>query len=564
MINFFGKTFRTVFLFIVLFELLSFLGYFYPMVNKAGFFIITAAVLALSLYKLEYGIYIALAELFVGSKGYLFYFEQGGLAISIRVALWLIVMSVWLGAKLRKKIAEKRGRITQKDAEEKNFLRIPYFSYFFILFIFIGWGLINGILRGNDLGNVFFDFNNWLYFALIFPIYNVIASPPADEAGSKATKQSRLGGDISELNPPCPLPPAAGLKGVLMDIFQIFTAAILWLCVKTFFLLFVFSHNIQSITYELYRWTRVSGIGEVTQVADGFSRIFFQSHIFVLVGFFVFLVLLTIQKDVAHRPHPISLPASLAGGLTKERGDFTLFSVVCFLLSVIIITFSRSFWAALIAGLLIYCLFFAFYKIGWRKFFIAKGVILVSFVLAIGIIFGVIKFPYPKPTAVFSTEFLSERATAIYGEAGASSRWALLPKLWAQIKKTPVLGQGFGATVTYKTSDPRVLESSPTGEYTTYAFEWGWLDIWLKLGVFGLLAYFILAGKIIYDGLIKNSKLKIQNDNKKFKIILGFTIGLLVIFVVNIFSPYLNHPLGIGYLILAAALIGANQSSPLA
>ena len=56
------------------------------------------------------------------------------------------------------------------------------------------------------------------------------------------------------------------------------------------------------------------------------------------------------------------------------------------------------------------------------------------------------------------------------------------------------MGRGFGATVTYQTRDPRILADNGSGEYTTYAFEWGWLDIWLKLGIFGLAAYFLLIG----------------------------------------------------------------------
>ena len=149
-----------------------------------------------------------------------------------------------------------------------------------------------------------------------------------------------------------------------------------------------------------------------------------------------------------------------------------------------------------------------------------------------------------------ATALLSERVSQITGEAGVSSRWALLPELWDKIKQAPILGQGFGSIITYQSSDPRVLQSSPTGEYTTYAFEWGWLDIWLKLGLFGLIAYLSLVGKIIVDGIFRNKA--------KDKIIYGLTIGIAVISAVSIFSPYMNHPLGIGYLILVSAMLSRN------
>ena len=103
---------------------------------------------------------------------------------------------------------------------------------------------------------------------------------------------------------------------------------------------------------------------------------------------------------------------------------------------------------------------------------------------------------------------------------------------------------GFGSVVTYRTNDPRILSSSPNGLYTTYAFEWGWLDVWLKLGFLGLLAYIILFLKIITDGLKINKSLS-----------LSLTVGLLVLMAVNIFSPYINHPLGIGYLVMAICIM---------
>ena len=103
-----------------------------------------------------------------------------------------------------------------------------------------------------------------------------------------------------------------------------------------------------------------------------------------------------------------------------------------------------------------------------------------------------------------------------------------------------------------KTSDPRIVASNATGKYTTYALEWGWLDIWLKLGLFGFLAYLLLIGKILKSGFmfLENSE-----DAKKRNITLGLVIGLIVIMCVNIFTPYLNHPLGIAYLIFMSVII---------
>ena len=170
---------------------------------------------------------------------------------------------------------------------------------------------------------------------------------------------------------------------------------------------------------------------------------------------------------------------------------------------------------------------------------------ILTIILSLALSLIIIKFPYPAPAGIFdASSLLSERATQLSDEAGASSRWQLLPELWGKIKTAPILGRGFGATVTYKSQDPRILSTNYSGEYTTYAFEWGWLDVWLKIGLLGLLAYISLLSKLIYDAIKTNSYL-----------CFSLAAGLIIIFFVNIFSPYFNHPLGIGFLIVIASIV---------
>jgi O-antigen ligase len=460
------------------------------MLNKGSFFVITILTLILSLYKLEYGIWFVITDLLIGSKGgYLFYFESGGAVISIRMALWLVVMAVWAGKTINSWIKNKKLEI--------DFFKSSYFFYFLILFIFISWGAFNGFLKGNGYGNIFFDFNNWLYFALIFPIYDVLSSS----------------------------------EEKLKDFFKLFLACSAWIIFKTFFLLFIFSHNIIGVVDWLYRWVRITGVGEITNMGLGFSRIFLQSQIFVLIGFFIFLFLLIeIIKEDSY--------------LKNKNFWFSFFGLGASL-SVILISLSRSFWVGLSFGVVSFFIYLFLKKERRKKILPAIAYLFLAGIASIALLVLTAKFPYPRPAGEFSAaDILSARALALSGEAAVSSRWSLLPRLWGEIKKAPLLGKGFGATVTYKSSDPRVLETNPKGEYTTYSFEWGWLDIWLKIGFFGLLAYLILIGKIFIAG--------IRSENK---IILALMFGLLAISVVNVFSPYLNHPLGIGYLLICAAVI---------
>ena len=118
--NFFDKRFRLIFLFIILAEIISFAGYLFPAINVSAFFVISLLTLILSLYRLEYGLAILLIELFIGSKGYLFYFASNGLTISLRIALWLIIISVWLGQTINSWIKNKKLEIKLKIGIKKN------------------------------------------------------------------------------------------------------------------------------------------------------------------------------------------------------------------------------------------------------------------------------------------------------------------------------------------------------------------------------------------------------------------------------------------------------------
>lgn len=490
--------FKRVLLFIILAELLSLCGFLVPEFNSVAFFVIILLTLILALYKLDYGLWIVLAELIIGSKGYLFFFEYSGLVVSIRIALWLVIMSVWLAKLITNAIKTKRVKL--------EFLKSPYSPYFFILFLFILWGSVNGWLNNNDYGNIFFDLNGWLYFSLIFPAFTII-------------KESHA----------------------LKNFINVASAAITWLIFKTYFLLFVFSHNLIGLTEEVYRWVRVSGVGEITQVQGGFYRIFFQSHIFILIAFFALLWLL---------PNIYSNK--------KAINKIVLLSALSCLLSVVLLSFSRSFWVGLVVGTVLYLALVA-NLFGSRKLLSVIGSLFIVSIVSVGLIVLTVNFPYPRPLGGFTTTtLLSERASAISGEAAVSSRWELLPELWGEIIKSPITGKGFGHTVTYETKDPRALLSSATGEYTTYAFEWGWLDIWLKLGIFGIIAYLVLLIKLMEHG-IKQISFDKPLDNEKL-MIMGVVTGLLVLSVVNIFTPYLNHPLGIGYIIIAGAMLNTGRT----
>src|SRR3989344_8360151 len=145
MFGFFKKhQILTFFLSFFALEILSFFGFLYPPAGAALFWIAAASVLIVSLWRIEYGLLIVLAELLIGSKGYLFALDFGGTTVSIRLALFLVVMGVWLAGFIIKK--QYRGFWT----------RIPFLGWYALIFAALGLGSAQALILGNNFSNLFF------------------------------------------------------------------------------------------------------------------------------------------------------------------------------------------------------------------------------------------------------------------------------------------------------------------------------------------------------------------------------------------------------------------------
>ncbi|HNU81484.1 MAG TPA: O-antigen ligase family protein [bacterium] len=475
-----------IFSLIILVELLSFTAYFLPQLQI--YLLITAflAVFFLSLSSLESGLLVALAELVIGSKGHLFSASIFGVSVSLRLVIWLALM---LASCI---FIFRRGFPTVWRTKLFNFSYWPWVS---VLAAFIILAFVHGYLRGNGASDIFTDGNAWFYLGLLLP--TILAYSQIDDK-----QEQRLR--------------------------AVFFTAIFWLSLKTLMLLFIFSHNI-SIMPDVYLWIRRSGVGEITAMGGGWYRIFIQSQIYIPIAFFL---LLWPSLDLKTKKNPYLLIISLA-----------------VLLSVIIISMSRSFWLAFAftAGVMAVISFRKKISL-YLKALVYTGAALG---LSLLLILVVVKFPYPNPQTGLSAAALSARLDFSSGEAAISSRWSLLPNLWQSINDSLFWGKGFGASVSYFSQDPRVLSLNPSGWYTTYAFEWAYLDTWLKLGLFGLIAYFAWLIVLIVD-LLK----KMREHGKMLPA--AILAGLIFLMVVNIFTPYLNHPLGFGFLIFSSCFIKKN------
>jgi hypothetical protein len=347
------------------------------------------------------------------------------------------------------------------------------------------WGVVmlaiaHGVLRGWILKQpfLFADANAWGFLALIVPI--------ATMASMKGERWFQ--GAIR-----------AGL-GLLTGI--------------TLGLFFVFSHGFpQALTDTLYLWVRQSGLGEITRAGGSVFRIFLQSQLFLLPAWLWIWVR-------SFRDH---LPLG-----SRTWGVWIVLSAA------IIASFSRSFWVALVLAGGVGMILLLVSQTSLREWGRALLRPALSVCGGLLLLVALVWVPVWRGSAGLSSALSARFAS---GEAAVSSRWNLLPVLREGIARHPVLGSGFGATLTYTSQDPRVVQATG-GQYTTYAFEWGWLDLWYKLGVFGVAV-------VLWWLVVIAVRARALGETER----LWIWLSLLTLATVHIFTPYLNHPLGIGLLL---------------
>ena len=123
--NVFNKFYLYALISIVVIEIISFLAHQNYLLNYFTFFILIGLTFILSIKKLEWGIYILLTELFIGSKGYLFFIEIFDFRLSLRIGIFIILILAWF---------IKIILNSDKYLFNKSF---KYYYQYLILFVFI-------------------------------------------------------------------------------------------------------------------------------------------------------------------------------------------------------------------------------------------------------------------------------------------------------------------------------------------------------------------------------------------------------------------------------------------
>lgn len=207
-------------------------------------------------------------------------------------------------------------------------------------------------------------------------------------------------------------------------------------------------------------------------------------------------------------------------------------------------SFSRSLWVGAGGGLLA------------LLFFLPRKKAVGFLIVWLGVILVATAGSYFLSPPTFQT--LRDRVTSIFNpaqELAGQNRLNLLEPILVKIKNKPISGHGFGTPIIYESVVPE-----KQGFIKVFMYEWGYLDQLVKYGILGLSVFTWLLTVIFITAKRAVVKMTAPNrSNEKF-ILIGLIIATIGLLCTHFTSPYLNHPLGIG-LILITAVFAFNYAN---
>ncbi len=273
----------------------------------------------------------------------------------------------------------------------------------------------------------------------------------------------------------------------------IFSNAILILITQ-----FGLSSGLIAMQDNYYHWYRDVALGKITVLNLNFYRLVLNEHLLLI---------------------PLTL--YFIGDLIKNKVTKINISILYCLLFILSNNLTRIYIVALIAGLLV-----QFSINTFKRWFAITTTTLFVFVLIFTTTHLVASHGQSFGLEIFGLRLQSIASPQI--EDSALSRLLLLPKILEKIKSHPFLGTGLGDTVT--AYNP-IFKSN----ITTPHFDWGYLEIWTEMGLYGLLTWLSLIICIFYK-IFKNKHKYNRN------ILISLLISLMII---NITSPALFHVFGL-------------------
>lgn len=476
--------------------------------------VIGVSALAVSIYRLELGVALAFLEIIIGGHGHLFDLAVGGFDLSVR----MLILAGVLGGTLYHLVKGSRPKFVPRRDFPLAALAVAVF-----------WGGAVGYFN-NPTALWFDDLNSYLILVYWLPLSLL--------EWSGVTKRFLL---------------------------QTLTAGVIWVIISTLALLYTFSHLNAKGIWTLYVFVRDSRLFEVTLLSgpawvtnllwngDWYFRVFSQGQFFIFV-LFLFALAFAWQTKTSTRLCEAERSEAEAIYSTKmsQLMAISVYALTIGLVAVAIASLSRSFYVGLVPAVFLALLvplifgsrrslrsFIAPRTLG--KFSLSSIAVMAA---ALVTLFLCVTLPLPSRPDLRSSPFYKGDSDDTR-ELAVSSRWNLLDPMLDQIRVSPLIGSGFGQEVTFISDDPRIRAINQTGEWTTTRFEWGMLDVWLKMGILGIIAVVYLGVAIALN--VRRSLA--ANSSTAWLTNAGLAI-IIFLYAVHFFSPYLNHPIGLFALLL--------------
>ena len=451
------------------------------------------------------GLLIAFIEIFVGGHGHLLDIEFFGFLLSIRMLIFAIVMAVWLIKLLPLPKGEREGVAFRFDSMRD--------APWLVLIAGVIVGTLIGFMQ-NDFAAAFDDMNSYIVIGYLLPILTI-------QWDQKKRRQ----------------------------LIQVLFSSTLWIIGFTIALAYAFTHINGDNLHQLYTFVRDSRLAEVTLQVIGSDSIFLGQF----EGDYWYRIFMPAQTAVMF--FVLLIFSAITFLWRKNKSPYFVWIVLGLSILTICLSLSRSFiLGALIGGFGIFITAWMFGKGKWTIIVRTIGALVISLFAILSIV-GIVQVTIPERPDLSDAAFFETSSETGRTEAVAS-RWNLLSPMMDQIYTSPILGSGFGEEISYSSEDPRILSELGEGVYTTYRFEWGWHDIWLKMGLLGLLGFCWYIVSLLRVGWFTAC-----SKGHKW-LVIGLMAGIIALFVTHTFSPYLNHPIGLGFMLFVIPFIdweGFNQ-----
>lgn len=261
-------------------------------------------------------------------------------------------------------------------------------------------------------------------------------------------------------------------------------------------------------------------MGAMAWIYPGSVRIFLKSSIYLQVGFLLALGMLVNETS-------------------KKKRRLLYISLIIVGYS-IILSFTRGFW---IAAFITTLLLFIKKPVSFIK---PLGITIIGVIILLSLNMASFRNVNIAHSIIARTGIVHADTTKIAEEGSknivsndavdeaSDYRVALKAAMVKQIKKTPILGTGYGIIFS------QVHQEVSHSEYMYY-------DIWVEMGLIGLLLYIGMFITMGYKWLkIRIERRDINKNNYLDEYIFAF-LGVAITTSVN---PFLNNPIGITYLVL--------------